>query len=74
MTQRSPCRVFKTWPEVIRLAVMVCVRSRLSLRNVKDLLHACGIDVSHETLRFRWNRFGPVFASEMWRRVDRMRP
>ncbi|MFZ4746652.1 MAG: IS6 family transposase [Sphingomonas sp.] len=33
-----------------------------------------GIDVCHETVRFWWNRFGPIFASEIRRqRVSRMR-
>jgi putative transposase len=74
MTKRSPFRYFKTSPEIIRLAVMMYVRFPLSLRNVEDLLHECGIDVSHETVRFWWNRFGPLFASEIRRRrVDRMR-
>ncbi|MEY8117165.1 IS6 family transposase, partial [Falsihalocynthiibacter sp. BN13B15] len=46
----------------------------LSLRNVEDLLHERGIDVSHETVRFWWNRFGPMFAAEIRRkRVSRMR-
>lgn len=46
----------------------------LSLRNVEDLLHERGIDISHETVRFWWNRFGPIFAAEFRRkRVDRMR-
>ena len=74
MTKRSPFRYFKTSPEIIRLAVMLYVRFPLSLRNVEDLLHERGIDVSHETIRFWWNRFGPMFASEIRRkRVDRMR-
>jgi len=74
MTKRSPFRYFKTSPEVIRLAVMLYVRFPLSLRNVEDLLHERGIDVSHETVRFWWNRFGPLFAKEISRRrVDRMR-
>ncbi len=34
------------------------------LCNIEDLLHERGIDVSHETVRYWWNRFGPVFASE----------
>jgi hypothetical protein len=38
------------------------VRFPLSLRNVEDLLHERGVDVSHETVRFWWNRFGPMFA------------
>jgi putative transposase len=65
MTQRSPFRYFKTSPEVIRLAVMLYVRFPLSLRNVEDLLHERGIEVSHETVRFWWQRFGPVFAAEI---------
>ena len=32
-------RYFKTSPEIIQLAVMLCVRFPLSLRNVEDLLH-----------------------------------
>ena len=36
----------------------------LSLRNVKDLLAERGIDISHETVRFWWNRFGPMFAAQ----------
>ena len=62
MTKHSPFRYFKTTPEVIRLAVMLYVRFPLSLRNVKDLPHERGIDVSHETVRFWWNCFGPMFA------------
>ena len=68
MTRPSPFRYFKTSPEIIRLAVMMYVRFPLSLRNVEDLLHERGIDVSHETVRFWWNRFGPTFASEIRRR------
>ena len=47
---------------------MMYVRFPLSLRNVEDLLHERGVDVSHETVRFWWNRFGPMFASEIARR------
>jgi putative transposase len=74
MTQRSPFRYFKTSPEIIRLAVMLYIRFPLSLRNVEDLLHERGIEISHETVRYWWNRFGPMFAAEIRRkRVDRMR-
>ena len=45
-----PFRYFKTSPEIIRLAVMLYIRFPLSLRNVEDLLHERGIDVSHETV------------------------
>ena len=74
MTKRSPFRYFKTSPEIIRLAVMMYVRFPLSLRNVKDLLHERGIDIIHEMVRFWWNRFGPMFVTEIrGRRVGRMR-
>ena len=74
MTKRSPFRYLETSPDIIRLAVMMYVRFPLSLRNVEDLLHERGIDVSHETVRFWWNRFGPMFASEIRKtRVSRMR-
>jgi len=62
---KNPFRYFKTSPEIIRLAVMMYVRFPLSLRNVEDLLHERGIDISHETIRFWWNRFGPLFASKI---------
>ena len=53
---------------------MMYVRFPLSLRNVEDLLHERGIDISHETVRFWWNRFGPMFASQIRQgRVERMR-
>ena len=45
----------------MRLAVMLYVRFPLSLRNVEDLLHERGIEISHETVWFWWNRFGPMF-------------
>jgi len=74
MTKRSPFRYFKTSPEIIRLAVMMYIRFPLSLRNVEDLLHERGIDICHESVRFWWHRFGPMFASEIRkRRVEGMR-
>jgi putative transposase len=74
MTRHSSFRYFKTSPEIIRLAVMLYIRFPLSLRNVEDLLHERGIEISHETVRYWWNRFGPMFAAEIRRRrVDRMR-
>ena len=74
MTKRSPFRYFKTSPKIIRLAVMLYVRFPLSLRNVEDLLHERGIDISHETVRFWWHRFGPLFTNEIRRRkIERMK-
>jgi putative transposase len=61
----NPFRYFKTSPEIIRLAVMIYVRFPLSLRQVEDLLHERGIDISYETVCAWWNRFGPMLASEI---------
>ena len=44
---------------------MMYVRFPLSLRNVENLLHERGIGICHETVRYWWNRFGPLFASEI---------
>ncbi len=68
MSKRSPFRYSRTSPKIIRLALMLYVRFPLSLRNVEDLLHERGIDVSHEMVRYWWLRFGLMFASEIRRR------
>jgi putative transposase len=74
MTERSPFKYFKTSPAFILLAVMMYIRYPVSLRNVEDLLHERGIEISHETVRFWWNRFGLMFAAEIRRkRAERMR-
>ena len=65
---QSPFRYFNSSPEVIRLAVMMYIRYPLSLRQVEDLLFERGIDICHETVRFWWNRFGPMFAAEIRKR------
>jgi putative transposase len=53
---------------------MMYIRFPLSLRNVEDLLHERGIDICHETVRFWWHRFGPMFAADIRkRRVEGMR-
>jgi len=74
MTKSNPFKWSTTSPEIIRLAVMLYVRFPLSLRNVEDMLRERGIDVSHETVRFWWHRFGPMFAAEIRkRRIDAMK-
>jgi putative transposase len=74
MTQRSPFRYFKTSPAIIRLAVMLYIRFPLSLRNVEDLLHERGVEISREKVRDWWNRVGPMLAAEPRRKwVERMR-
>ena len=40
----------------------------LSLRQVEDLLSERGINVCHESVRYWWNRFGPLFAAEIRKR------
>ena len=65
---KNPFRYFNSSPEIIRLTVMMYVRYPRSLRQVEDLLYERGIDICHETVRFWWNRFGPMFAAEIRRR------
>ena len=64
MTKSDPFKSFHSSPEIIRLAVMLYVRFPLSLRNVEER----GVDISHETVRYWWHRFGPMFASEIRKR------
>ncbi len=54
----NPFRYFNSSPEVIRSVVMLYVRFPLSLCQIEDLLHERGIDISYETVRYWWNRFG----------------
>ena len=65
---RNPFRYFNSSPEVIRLTVLMYIRYPLSLRQDEDLLFERGIDICHETVRFWWNRFGPMFAAEIRKR------
>ena len=64
----NPFRYFNSSPEVIRLAVMLYLRFPMSLRQVEDMLHERGIDVSYETVQYWWNRFGLLFAAEIRKR------
>jgi len=64
----NPFRYFNSSPEIIRLTVMMYIGYPLSLRQVEDLLFERGIDISHETVRFWWNRFGPMLAAEIRKR------
>ncbi len=70
----NPFRYVNGAPAVIRLAVMMSIRYRLSLRQVEDLPFERGIDICHETVRFWWTRFGPMFAAEIrQRRIEQHR-
>jgi transposase-like protein len=74
MSKPDPFKGFHSSPEIIRLAVMLYIRFPLSLRNVEDLLHERGVDISHETVRYWWHRFGPMFAAEIRkRRIEGMK-
>jgi len=64
MPNQVSFRYFKTSPEIIQLAVMLYVRFRLLLRNVEDLLHERGVDVSYESVRYWRHRFGSQCVSE----------
>ncbi len=69
---RKPAwRLRYSLPEVIRLVMLTYMRMPLSLRNVEDLLFERGIDICHETVRLWWNRFGPLFAGDIWRAAER---
>ncbi len=65
MSKIDPFKYYKTSPEIIKLAVMYYVRFPLSLRQVEDILHERGIDISHETIRYWWNKFGPLFSKQI---------
>jgi putative transposase len=45
------------------------VRFPRSLRSVEGLPQERGVDTSHETVRSWWNRFGPMFAAEIRKRL-----
>jgi putative transposase len=65
---KNSFRYFNSSPEVTRLTVMMYIRYPLSLRQVEDILFERGIDICYETVRFWWNRFGPMFAAEIRKR------
>ena len=67
LLMKKPFRYFRAFLEVIRLVVMMYVRFPLSLRQVDDILHERGIDISYETVRAWWDRFGPTKDLPQWR-------
>ncbi len=52
MSKADLFKYFHSRSEIITLAVMMCVRFPLSLRNAEDLLRESGIDISYDTVRF----------------------
>jgi transposase-like protein len=65
--QRDSSKYFKTAGEFVALAMMLCVRRALSLRDFKDFLHERGIDFSHKALRYLWHRLRPLIAADIAR-------
>ena len=65
MSKINPFKYYKSSPEIIKLAIMYYVRYPLSLRQVEDILHERGIDITHETIRYWWTKLGPVVAREL---------
>ena len=61
----SASRYLNPSPGIIRLIVLMYVTFPLSLRIVEHLLAEHGIETCHETVRHRWNRFGPKFAANV---------
>jgi putative transposase len=54
--------------------VVFYIQFPLSLRNDEDLLHERTIEISHEAVRFWWNRLSQMFAAEIRRNwVTQMR-
>ena len=68
---QNPFPYFNSSTEFIHLAVMTYIRYPLSLRQVEDILFERGIDICHETIRYWWNRFGPLFSAEIRKRQVR---
>ncbi len=56
---------------IIQHAVWLYHRLPLSYRDIQELRHQRGIQVSHETLREWCLKFGPLFAEELRHREPR---
>ena len=58
-------KYYKHNPAIIQLALLLYIRYPLSLlAQVEDMLYERGVDISHESIRLWWNRFGPAIASK----------
>ncbi len=51
--------------EIIQYAVWLYHRFNLSFRDIEDLLHERGIEVSYEAIRLWCNKFGPEYAKRL---------
>ncbi len=59
-------------PDIIRHSIWLYARFTLSLRDVEEMLAKRGLDVSYETVRRWFLKFGPVIAANL--RRSRPRP
>src|SRR3954465_11247904 len=66
---KSPYAGYRFPGEVISHAVWLYFRFPLSLRMVEEMLAACGLIVSHETVRQWALKFGQGFANQIRRRL-----
>ena len=73
MAKNISFRYFKTITEIIQFAFILDVRFPLSLRNEEHLPHERGVDVSYESVRYRWHRFGFKKALDKLVNVDQLR-
>ncbi|WP_412030182.1 IS6 family transposase [Deinococcus yunweiensis] len=70
MTDPNPYR-HRFAMTIIQHAVWLYHRFPLSYRDVQELLHQRGVDVSHETIREWCLKFGPLFAEDLRQREPR---
>jgi putative transposase len=59
-------------PEIIRHTIWLYARFTLSLRDIEEMLAERGVDVSYETVRRWFLKFGPTIAANL--RRSRPRP
>ena len=64
----QPFQLLQDAARIIRLPMTLSARFPLFLRNVEDLLHERGVDMSYATVRFWWHRFGAMFAFDIGKR------
>ena len=60
-------------PTIIRQAVWLYARFTLSYRDVEEMLAERGVDVSYETVRAWFLKFGPAIAANLRRLRPRAR-
>ena len=56
-------------PEIIRRAVWLYARFTLSYRDVEDLLAEQGLDISYESVRRWFQRYGPELEQRLRRHL-----